>query len=93
MGVFLTNTSSLSAVWDWVKHFDESDKYENTTMANKVSYLEQHLCKFKTKRFGTKQIREMLVKKEVSLGLLKDLRVNTTQPNTVQEHIDEETLI
>ena len=44
-----------SAVRDWVKHFDESDKYENTTMAHKVMYLEHHLCKFKTRRFGTKQ--------------------------------------
>ena len=62
-------------------------------MAHKIKYLEQYLIRYKTQRFGTKQIREMLVKTEVSLGLLEDLRVDTAQQNTVQEHFDEEILM
>ena len=62
-------------------------------MAHKIKYLEQYLIRYKTQRFGTKQIREMLVKTEVSLGLLEDLRVDTAQQNTVREHFDEEILM
>ena len=60
------------AVRQWVEHFNGSEKYENTSLANKARYLVPHLIHHKTQRFSIKHIREMLVRAEISVGVLKD---------------------
>ena len=45
----------------WVAHFGDSPKYDNTSLANKVIYLVQHLAPLKVK--GT-EARAILVKVE-----------------------------
>ena len=44
------------AVKSWVEHFEESEKYENTSVSKKVLYLTQHLKNYKTARLTHKVI-------------------------------------
>ena len=49
------------AVRSWVEHFGESEKFENTALANKTIYLKRHLKAF---RVDVKKVRALLVKVE-----------------------------
>ena len=49
------------AVRRWVEHFGDSEKYENTSLANKAIYLFRHLKAFKV---NAKEARALLVKVE-----------------------------
>ena len=48
-------------VREWVAHFDDNPKYDNTSLAHKVRYLIQHLALLKVK---SKEARAILVKVE-----------------------------
>ena len=49
------------AVRRWVEHFGDSEKYENTSLANKAIYLFRHIKAFKV---NAKEARALLVKVE-----------------------------
>ena len=58
-------------VESWVKHFGESEKYENTNLAHKTMYLKDYLSEYVTQRFKSKQIGHLLARVEVELGLTR----------------------
>lgn len=61
-GSLLTREQFLEdVVRRWVEHFQESDKYENTSLAHKARYLIRHLKAFKV---DAKKARSLIVKVE-----------------------------
>ena len=61
-GSLLTREQFLEdVVRRWVEHFQESNKYENTSLANKALYLKRHLKAFKV---DMKKARSLIVKVE-----------------------------
>ena len=49
------------AVRNWVDHFDESEKYQNTPLGHKAIYLARHLKRFNV---DAKEARALIVKVE-----------------------------
>ena len=78
------------AVKSWVEHFEESEKYENTSLSKKVLYLTQHLHHYKTKRLTHKEIRKLLVKAEIILEV--NAHRKETDSNNQEKGIDNEAI-
>ena len=57
-------------VEDWVKHFKNSQNYQNTVLSNKAKYLVRHLGKVNVnwRKVNTKVAMKLLVKAEVRLS-------------------------
>ena len=65
-GSTLTKFEFVSkTIEDWVKHFDDSDKYHNTGFAEKVGYLKVHL---RNLFVGSNEVKETLLAVENKLA-------------------------
>ena len=76
-GSILTKEEYIKdVVKKWVEHFGDSEKYHNTSIANKVRYLVRHLGALKV---NSKQARAFLVKVEIGLQQQEEKSNNTTE--------------
>ena len=85
-GSTLTKFEFVSkTIEDWVKHFDDSDKYHNTGFAEKVGYLKVHL---RNLFVGSNEVKETLLAVENKLAENREEETLANSQNFLNTEMD-----
>ena len=76
------------AIENWVRHFNNSDKYHQTYFTNKACYLEFHLKHLKV---AYKKVKEILMKVEFKLAKETEDEPLTQSQNLLSNDMDVDT--